>query len=132
MNQKQHHIPGKEATEISTTFKEIKDECWSHHVSGQFLKVLEEDANPHRPHQSQPGSQGCAGGWSLLEQKNRVHRAGMQPSEQTHPFLTRKEGLAITHIQDFPGGPVAQTPCSQCRGPEVQSLDREVDPTCCN
>ena len=62
MNQKQHHIPGKEASEISTTFKEIKDECWSHHASEQFLKVLEEDTNPHRPHQSQPGSQGCAGG----------------------------------------------------------------------
>lgn len=49
-------------SEISTTFKEIKDECWSHHASEQFLKVLEEDTNPHRPHQSQPGSQGCAGG----------------------------------------------------------------------
>ena len=74
----------------------------------------------------------CQWGWSLPEQTNRVHRPGMQPSEQTHPFLTQKEGLAITHIQDFPGGPVAKTPCSQRRGPEVQSLVREVDPTYCN
>ena len=33
---------------------------------------------------------------------------------------------------DFPGGPVAKTLCSQSRGPPVQSLLRELDPTCCN
>ena len=32
--------------------------------------------------------------------------------------------------RDFPGGPVARTPRSQCRGPGVQSLVRELDPTC--
>lgn len=47
----QHHESNnitfqKGASEISTTFKEIKDECWSHHASEQFLKVLEEDTNP--------------------------------------------------------------------------------------
>ena len=31
----------------------------------------------------------CQWGWSLPEQTNRVHRPGMQPSEQTHPFLTQ-------------------------------------------
>ena len=34
--------------------------------------------------------------------------------------------------QDFPGGPVAKTLCSQCRGLGVQALVRELDPTCCN
>ena len=29
---------------------------------------------------------------------------------------------------DFPDGPVAKRLCSQCRGPEDQSLGREVDP----
>jgi len=31
---------------------------------------------------------------------------------------------------DFPGGPAAKTPRSQCRGTWVQSLVRELDPTC--
>ena len=34
--------------------------------------------------------------------------------------------------RDFPGGPVSKAPCSQCRGPGVRSLVRDVDPTCCN
>ena len=29
--------------------------------------------------------------------------------------------------KDFPGGPVAKTPCSQCRGPGIQSLVRELE-----
>ena len=32
-------------------------------------------------------------------------------------------------LKDLPGGPVAETPCSQCRGPRVRSLVRELDPT---
>ena len=32
----------------------------------------------------------------------------------------------------FPGGPVAMTPSSQCRGARVQSLVREIDPICRN
>ena len=31
---------------------------------------------------------------------------------------------------DFPGGPVGRTPSSQCKGPEVQSLVRELGPAC--
>ena len=34
--------------------------------------------------------------------------------------------------RDFPGGPVAKTPCSQSRGLGVPSLVKELDPTCCN
>ena len=34
--------------------------------------------------------------------------------------------------RDFPRGPVAQTPHSQYRGAQRQSLVRELDPTCCN
>ena len=33
-------------------------------------------------------------------------------------------------VRDFPGGPVAKTLCSQCRGSCDQSLVRELDPTC--
>ena len=32
--------------------------------------------------------------------------------------------------RDFPGGPVAKTPRCQFRGPRVQALVRELDPTC--
>ena len=38
----------------------------------------------------------------------------------------RKEG------RDFPGGPVAKALCSQCRGPRVRFLVRELDPACHN
>ena len=34
--------------------------------------------------------------------------------------------------REFPGGLVAKTPQSECGKPEVQSLVRELDPTCCN
>ena len=33
---------------------------------------------------------------------------------------------------DFPGGPVVKTPCSQCRGPRLIPLVRELEPTCRN
>ena len=33
---------------------------------------------------------------------------------------------------DFSGGPVAKPLISQCRWPQVQSLVRELDPTCHN
>ena len=32
----------------------------------------------------------------------------------------------------FPGGPVTKTPCSKCKGAQVQSLVRELDPACSN
>ena len=34
--------------------------------------------------------------------------------------------------KDIPGGPVAKTLSSQCKESGVQSLVRELDPTCCN
>ena len=34
--------------------------------------------------------------------------------------------------RDFPGGPEAKTPHSQCRGAWVQSLVKELDPSCPN
>ena len=36
-----------------------------------------------------------------------------------------------TFFRAFPNGPVVKTPCFQCRGAWVQSLVRELDPTCC-
>ena len=38
----------------------------------------------------------------------------------------------ITTTGDIPGGPVAENPCSQCSGAQVQSLVKELDPICCN
>ena len=32
--------------------------------------------------------------------------------------------------RDFPGGPAAKTPRSQCKGPEFDSLVRELGPVC--
>ena len=70
-SQKQHHIPGKRMTEISVTFKEIKDACW--------VPIMSQVNSPVWPEQKrkgswrimkttrgstkgQPGPQGCAGG----------------------------------------------------------------------
>ena len=48
--------------------------------------------------------------------------------------------LGISHIlefmqkceREFPGGPLAKTPCFQCKGFCVQSLVRELDLICQN
>ena len=37
-----------------------------------------------------------------------------------------------TKVKGRPGGPVVKTPHSQCGGQGVQSLVRELDPTCHN
>ena len=45
----------------------------------------------------------------------------------------KKEGKGKKFcLRDFPGGPVAKTQCSQYREPGIQSLVRELDPTCCS
>ena len=51
----------------------------------------------------------------------------------------RKAAIFISQLNfqelmewDFPGGPVAKTLSSQCRGPGVRFLVRELDPTCHN
>ena len=43
------------------------------------------------------------------------------------PFMDIKQ-----HLWDFPGGPVAKTLRSQCRGPGFNSWVGELDRTCCN
>ena len=46
---------------------------------------------------------------------------------------TKKVSLPSRQTEGgFPDSPVAKIPCSQCRGARVQSLVRELDPTCCN
>ena len=40
--------------------------------------------------------------------------------------------ISVLKCSNFPGESVAQTLCSQCRGAWVQSLVRELDPTCYN
>ena len=47
--------------------------------------------------------------------------------ENLYQSLWRKVTLG-----NFPGGPVARTPHSQGKGPQVPSLVSELDPTCCN
>ena len=42
-------------------------------------------------------------------------------------WLSGKESTC----RDFPAGPVVKTLSSQCRGPKVRFLVREIDPTCC-
>ena len=46
--------------------------------------------------------------------------------------LADKEKQIKAIRRDFPGSPVAKPPHSQCRGPGVQSLVKEKDPTCHN
>ena len=45
---------------------------------------------------------------------------------------TSKVMLKIPQARDFPSGPVAKTLSSQCKGPVVRFLVRELDPTCHN
>ena len=52
-------------------------------------------------------------------------------------MLTGKIHWREESCHDVPGGPVAKTLNSQCRGPRVQALVREPDaatkdPVCCN
>ena len=48
----------------------------------------------------------------------------MKAPPPPHPVAER---LQEEKGRDFPGGPVAKTPCSQCRKLQVQSLVRELD-----
>ena len=45
-------------------------------------------------------------------------------------WKARKDNYFKSLQGNFPGGPVAKTPGSRCRGPGVQSLVKERDPTC--
>ena len=47
-------------------------------------------------------------------------------------YLIKKKKNETGKGGDFPGGPVAKAPSSQCKGARVQSLVWEIDPTCCN
>ena len=62
------------------------------------------------------------------------NRLGLIPTiDSVHGVLIlegRKQKPGI--FWNFPGGPVAKTLCSQCRGPRFQPLVREVDPSCPN
>ena len=47
-------------------------------------------------------------------------------------IITLSEVSQKEKDRDFPGGPVAKTLHSQCRGPGVRALVRELESTCCN
>ena len=42
---------------------------------------------------------------------------GLIPGQLTKIPRAKKKKKLSKKIRDFPGGPVAKTPCSQCRGP---------------
>ena len=78
--------------------------------------------------------------WGSYQQLLKVS-AEAHPFEIHHSFERGVVGvfwfhqfgnmLISTYItKDFPGAPVAKTLCFQCRGPEIWSLVRELDPTC--
>ena len=70
---------------------------------------------------------------------SEIKQTFLSPNLSIHWLLGVKQPEAI-HLSvtiggiwlNFPGGPVAKTLCSQCRGAWVQSLVRELNPTCCN
>ena len=47
-------------------------------------------------------------------------------------FMPVESNIQTQGFGDLPDGPVAKALCSQCRGPGVQFLVRELDPTSCN
>ena len=57
----------------------------------------------------------------------RVEQPGDAAALDAHVGMARQ-----LQYWDFPGGPVAKTQSSQCRGAWVQSLVRKLDPMCCN
>ena len=59
-------------------------------------------------------------------------RAGCPASWLVLYIIYTHRHIHVCIYRHFPGGPVAETPCSPCRGPQVQSLVRELDLTCCN
>ena len=52
--------------------------------------------------------------WSLLEE-NSLYRM----EKQEGPTVQNRKLYSISWDRDFPGGPVAKTPFSECRGPEL-------------
>ena len=71
----------------------------------------------------------------LLQAPTSLCRLQPWESQEANPASDLAKLLGPTPFtpyvfpRDFPGGPVAQTVCSQCRGPGIQSLVREQDPT---
>lgn len=53
-------------------------------------------------------------------------RRGWETSEEGKSIL--EMGIKQTHLGDFPGDPVAGTPCSQCRGPLSPILGQGTRP----
>ena len=62
-----------------------------------------------------------------LSSDRRIYKLRCVAFKVTIGYLDRK-----VQYRDFPGGSVVNTPGSQCRGARVQSLVRELDPTCHN
>ena len=68
--------------------------------------------------------------WERSNTKNK-YRHRHQNSNNKSIMGREKRKTVVKEVEgwDFPDGPVAKTPWSQCRGDWVQSLVRELDPT---
>ena len=55
-------------------------------------------------------------------QENFIYQPGENKRKLVSSLYIKKK----KKLKDFPGGPVAKTPRSQCRGPRVRSLVREL------
>ena len=76
---------------------------------------------PNQAGRNRGGLVGPPGGLSMPSRPHsKPHLSVLQISSRKRP------------AGDFPGGPVAKTPCSQYRGPGVWSLVRKLDPICPN
>ena len=59
---------------------------------------------------------GCRVEW-IYSNKN-LRKQTKTPLDPSWLLGTSVYGVLASSLRDFPGGPVAKTPCSQCRGPE--------------
>ena len=98
---------------------------WTGHlrVAGYFLGRYTEGTGAHVrgilsyiPHHCCSGGicAGCPASWLVL-----------------YMIYTHRH-IYVCIYRHFPGGPVSETPCCPCKRPQVQSLVRELDLTCCN
>ena len=53
----------------------------------------------------------------LLKNLRKNSHRGRKTNKKAHCHRNRRESLKNKRLQDFPGGPLPKTPCSQCRGP---------------
>ena len=62
-----------------------------------------------------------------------ISLGGMNIHEQDRRQLEEETTDHVKDLcRDFPGHPVAKSPCSQCRGPRFNPWLGNLDPSCCS